>query len=118
MDEPPGCEHADHAQRKDQADQPPEDREPAGGGPQHGEVELVAGEQEQEPESQVDEGRDADGLGPPQDVGADDDAADEEDDHLGQMQPGEETDDDRGPGRDQGDGQQGAKTGVGVHLQS
>ena len=115
MDETRRREQPDNPQRQRQADEPSDDREPAGRGPQGAEVELIPREQEQEPQPQVDEGRDAERLSPAQDVRADDHAADKEDHYLWQVEPGEHADDDRGSRRDQGDGQQGAEAGVRRH---
>ena len=84
-------------------DQPAHDREAAGPLPEQAQVQLVAGQQEQEAEPHVREQLDAVRLGPAEHLRADHDAADDQDDDLGDAQAGQQADDEGGERRHQHD---------------
>ena len=90
-----GAEDGHGAHRDDGADQPADDGQPARVRAQQPRVELVPGEQEQEPQPDVGEQLDAGGVGQAQAMRADQDAGQDQDDHLGYARPGNRGDDHR-----------------------
>jgi len=88
--------HRDHGRHH-----PAGDRQPAGPLSQQVRVELVAGQQEEEPEPHIGQQLDIPGLGQPEDMGADHHAADEEHDNLRNARAGQDGDHERRQGGDQ-----------------
>jgi hypothetical protein len=75
--------------------QPPMASQPAGPLAEQARVELIPGQQEQEPEPDIGQQLDAAGVGQAEDVRADQDAGQDQHDHLGNARPGQCGHDDR-----------------------
>ena len=84
--------------------------------PQECRVELIAGQQEQEPEARVSDQLDAGGVGDAERVRPDDHAADEEQHDLRYPRPGECRADERGERGDDEDGKQALQALGDIHA--
>jgi hypothetical protein len=84
--------------------------------PEQPEVELVAGEQEQEPEADVGQQVDLGPVGPAEHLGADEHPAGQQDDHLGDARPREQGHQHRGVRGHHGREQQGVQSPGKIHA--
>ena len=105
----------DGADGQQRADGPADHGHPAGSLPEQPRVQLVAGEQEQEPEADVRQQLDAAGVGQAEHVRPDQNAAEDEDHDLRNPRAGQHRDDDRCQGGDQHHREQGLQA-PGIHV--
>ncbi len=115
VDEPGVRQEAGDRDREHGGDEPADDREMADPLPEQLEVELVAGEQEQEAEADVGDQLEARRVGQVEDLRPDDDAADDEHHDLRQPDAVEQGRDEGSHRRDDGDHEQADQPGPDVH---
>jgi len=115
-DEADRGQHTGHRQRANHRDQPRRDREPTRSLAEQLQLELVAGEQEQETQPDVRDEHDAVRLAPAEHIWPDQDATEDQQDDLGHPQGMQQPGDERRESRHQADHQEGVEPTLEAHA--